>query len=639
MIDPIEDRRSAITPQLAFRVALAGGIGVTLFAIIFFRLWFLQVLSGDQFLATANDNRIRDVRIQAPRGEIVDRQGRLLVDNRVSIAVQVEPDKLPPVGPARDAVYRRLSSVLGSGTTPRKLRRRIKQARLALPYSDVLLKNDVPRLVYQYILERQRQFPGIKAQPVSLRQYPRRTLAAQLFGTVGEISPTELKQSKFRGVVQGTTVGKSGIEYTYDRYLRGKDGAQRIYVDALGRAKARGPEIPPAQGKRIRLSLDLDLEKAGEEALSAAGVSTTATLGAGKRGAFVALDPRNGEVLAMGSYPSFDPNVFAKPVDAGLFKRLNSDAYGAPLFNRAIAGLYPTGSTFKLITATAALQSGLINPQTIINDGGSVSFGGRSWTNARGAVNGPVNVVSALKVSSDVFFYTMGAQANGVGGDIIQTWAKRLGVGRRTGIDLPGEFKGLVPTPAWANRSYKQYRDKNIGFVDKPWTIGDNINLAVGQGYLQATPLQMATAYSTIANGGRVVRPHLGLRVEDGAGRPLQEIEPGAARRVKINPTTRSTILEGLREAAGTPGGTSADVFKGFGRTVMGKTGTAERPGQGDQSWYVAYAPDARRPIVLAVTVEQGGFGAESAAPAARYMLGQWFGLKKKFVAGQSTTR
>jgi penicillin-binding protein 2 len=634
MIDPIEDRRLPITPQLAFRVALAGGLAVAFFAIIFFRLWFLQVLSGDQFLATANDNRVRDVRIQAPRGDIVDRQGRTLVDNRVSIAVQVEPDKLPPPGPARNALYRRLSAVLGKGTNPRKIRRQIKSARAALPYSDVTLKNDVSGPVYKYIYERQAAFPGVKAQPVFLRRYPRTTLAAQLFGTVGEISPDQLKESKFRGVDQGTIVGQSGVEYTYDRYLRGRDGAQRIYIDALGRAKNRGPELKPVQGKQIRLSLDLDLEKAGEEAMARAGVATVPTPGAVKRGAFVALDPRNGEVLAMGSYPSFDPNVFAKPIQPALFKKLNSDEYGAPLYNRAIAGLYPTGSTFKLLTATAALQSGLITPGTIIDDPGSVTYGGITFKNAGGG-NGAINVVTALKVSSDVFFYKLGAQANGVGGDIIQTWAKRLGIGRRTGVDLPGEFKGLLPTPALVNRGYRR---KQFPF-NAPWTIGQNINLAVGQGYLQATPIQMATAYATVANGGRVVRPHLGERVEDGAGRPLQEIEPGAVRRVKLSSGTRDSILEGLREAAGQPGGTSADVFKGFGRTVMGKTGTAERPGQADQSWYVCYAPDAKRPIVLAVTVEQGGWGAESAAPVARYMLGQWFGLKRVFQEGMSRTR
>jgi len=629
MIDR-EDRFVPVTPQLAFRVALAGVVAVTIFALIFFRLWFLQVLSGDQFLATANDNRVRDVRIPAPRGDIVDRQGRTLVDNRISSAVVIEPEKLPPPGRERTVLYRRLGRVLTM--PPKKIRKEIKDQRAVLPYSDVTLKNDVSQVVYSYIYERQTDFPGVKAQTVFLRSYPRKLLGAQLFGTVGEISPDELKQSKFRGVNQGTIVGKSGVEYTYDRYLRGKDGARRIYIDALGRTKNRGPELPPDQGKQVRLSIDLDLQKAGQEAMEKVGVLPEAGPGAVKRGAFVAMDPTNGEVLAMGSYPSFDPNVFAKPVKPGLFKKLNSNEFGAPLVNRAINGAYPTGSTFKAITATAALQSGLITPDTIINDGGSLKVGNITFNNDNNVAYGPIAVRKALQVSSDVFFYTMGVQANGEGGDIIQTWAKRLGVGRATGIDLPGEFKGLVPTPAWRDRLFKRK------LTDRPWSIGDNVNFAVGQGDLQATPLQMAVAYSTIANGGKVVRPHLGRRVEDGAGRALQEIEPGSARRVSIDEGNRRAVLDGLRAAAGEPGGTSSDVFKGFGREVMGKTGTAERPGQANQSWYVAYAPDARRPIVTAVTVEQGGYGAEAAAPATRYILAEWFGLKKSFVKGASKT-
>ncbi len=630
MIDPREDRFLPITPQFAFRVAVAGGVAVVIFAVIFFRLWFLQVLSGDQFLATANDNRVRDVRVAAPRGDIVDRQGRTLVDNRVSTAVLIEPEKLPPPGRERVALYRRLGRVLGMA--PKRIRKDIKEQRAVLPYSDVTLKSDVSQAVYAYVYERQTQFPGVKAQPVFLRNYPRKLLAAQLFGTVGEISPDQLKQSKFRGVNQGTIVGQSGIEYTYDRYLRGRDGAQRIYIDALGRAKNRGPEIPPESGKQVRLSIDLDLQKAGQEAMEKVGVLPEAGPGAQKRGAFVAMDPTNGEVLAMGSYPSFDPNIFAKPVKQGLFKKLNSNEFGAPLVNRAINGAYPTGSTFKAITATAALQSGLITPDTIINDGGSLRVGNITFNNDNNVAYGPIAVRKALQVSSDVFFYTMGVQANGEGGDIIQDWAKRLGVGRATGIDLPGEFKGLIPTPSWRERLFKRK------LTDRPWSIGDNVNFAVGQGDLQATPMQMAVAYSTIANGGRVVRPHLGRRVEDGAGRALQEIEPGSARRVNIAESNRRAIHDGLRAAAGEPGGTSADVFKGFGREVMGKTGTAERPGQANQSWYVAYAPDARRPIVTAVTVEQGGYGAEAAAPATRYILAEWFGLKKSFVRGESKT-
>jgi len=236
-------------------------------------------------------------------------------------------------------------------------------------------------------------------------------------------------------------------------------------------------------------------------------------------------------------------------------------------------------------------------------------------------------------VSSDVFFYTLGARINNSGTQALQKWAHRLGIGRPTGIDLPGEFSGLLPTPAWRDRLFRKH------LTDRPWSVGDNVNLAVGQGDLEATPIQMATAYSAVANGGRVLRPHIGLEVDDAAGRVLQTIQPGASRNIHLDPSNRQAILDGLHLAASAPGGTSADVWAGFPHQIDGKTGTAERPNQADQSWYVCYAPDPQRPLVIAVTIEEGGFGAEAAAPAARLMMSQWFGVQKKFVAGTSTTR
>ncbi|HVS28068.1 MAG TPA: penicillin-binding protein 2 [Solirubrobacteraceae bacterium] len=623
MIQLYEERRPPITPELALRVAIFGGVALTLFAIIFFRLWFLQVLSGDKYLAQAMGNQLREIRVQSPRGYVVDRNGTILVDNRVGIGVQVDPQKLPPDGPQRAILFHKLASVLKIPVG--RIGREIKRQRKLLPYSNVTLKTDATRAIYTYLFERRDQFPGVTARPLFVRHYPHRDLAAHLFGTVGEISPPQLKLARFRGVPQGTIVGQGGIENVYDRYLRGRDGATRVQVDALGQPKGELQVVAPHQGQQLKLSIDLDLQKAGQQALKDAG--------GGLPGAFVALDPRNGEVLALGSTPTFDPNLFSKPVSTRLFKQLNSKANGAPLYNRAIAGLYPTGSTYKVITATAALQSRIITPSTVIDDPGSVKIGNITFKNAGGAAHGSVALRQALQVSSDVYFYKMGAQLNGVHGEPLQTWSRRLGIGRQTGIDLPGEFKGLLPTPAWRDRLFRKHQ------TDRPWSTGDNVNLAVGQGDLQATPLQMAVAYSAVANGGRVVTPHVGLDVEDAVGRALQRIDPGASRKVHISDANRQAILDGLHLAASAPGGTSADVFKGFPRKVFGKTGTAQRAGQGDQSWYVCYVPDGRRPVVVAVTIERGGFGAQAAAPAARLILSQWFGIKKKFVTGQSRTR
>jgi penicillin-binding protein 2 len=625
-----EDRRPPITPQLALRVAILAGVALALFAIVFFRLWYLQVLSGDKYLAQASNNQVRDIVDPAPRGDILDRNGHVLVDNRISIAVQLEANHVPPRGPARTRLLHRLQPVVG--LTPRRMEREIARQQKLLPYANVTLKQDVSPAVRNYVLERKDTFPGVAVNTVFLRSYPHKELAAQIFGTVGEISPDELKASRFRGVNQGTIVGKGGLEYTYDRYLRGKPGATRVQVDAFGRNTGVFPTREPVQGKQLKLSLDLDLQRAGQEAMSEAGGIPITDGERNRGGAFVAIDPRNGEVIGMGSFPSFDPNLFAKPLKPSVFKKLNSQDTGAPLVNRATAGAYPTGSTFKVVTALAAMQSGTITPDTVVNDPGSIQIGNIVFHNAGKTAHGAVAMRDALRVSSDVFFYRLGQQMNGIGGDILQTWAHRLGLGRTTGIDLPEERSGLIPSPAWRDKLYRQK------LTDRPWSVGDNVNLAVGQGDLQATPLQLAVAYSTVINGGKVPTPHLGLRIEDGAGRLLQKVEPPPARHVAIDPNYRQAIMDGLQQAASAPGGTSADVFAGFGRTVLGKTGTAERAGQSDQSWYVAYAPDQRRPIVVAVTVEQGGFGAESAAPAARLILSQWFGVQKKLVRGASAT-
>lgn len=639
---PGGDGRAPITPQMALRVAVLGGIALVLFAIVFFRLWFLQVLSGDEYVSQANDNRVREVRIQAPRGDIVDRDGEVLVTNRQATVVQLEPGELPEGSAQRKALYRRLGAVLRMD--PIEISREVNRQRRLLPYANVTLDVDAPRTVLNYLQERKRDFPAVTVTDQYLRRYPRTMLAAHLLGTVGQINPDQLKQKRYKGVKQGTVVGQSGIEWQYDRYLRGTDGAQLLQVDSMGGYKGELRRRQPVPGQNLKLSLDLGLEEAGQQAVAQAG--------GGQPGAFVAMDPRNGEVLAMGSYPSFDPSVFAKPVSEEKYRALNSEANGAPLFDRATAGLYPTGSTFKPITALAALERGIITPSTVINDTGCLKVGFTDFCSPGDRGAGAVNLVSALKVSSDVYFYILGRDLNGLDGQPLQKMAQRLGLGRRPGIDLPGAQPGTVPDRAWRDERGKlerQCRRKQkteaCGISDmRPWSTGDNVNLSVGQGDLQASPLQMAIAYAAIANGGKIVRPHLGLDVEDSQGRLVQEIDPPAARSVEISEEARTAIMQGLHAAASEPGGTSADVFAGWPQDrypIYGKTGTAERgAGRPDQSWYVAFVPDRSRPIVVAVTIEGGGWGATSAAPAARQILSQWFlGRKGDFVRGESHTQ
>jgi penicillin-binding protein 2 len=626
------ERRPTLTPQLAVRVAIIGGIALAAFAVIFFRLWYLQVLSGDKYVAEARNNQLREIKVQAPRGEIVDRHGRVLVRNRVGLAVKITPDKLSEDEGERRELYRRLGKLLG--IRPGRIERRVDQQFRALPFSTATVKQDVSRDVMMYIAERREDFRGVTIEAVFLREYPHRETGAHLFGTVGEVTAEQLDDPEYTGVEMGDRVGQSGIELEYDRFLRGRNGATRVQVDALGNLRRNLERRQPRQGKQLRLSIDLDLQRVGQQALAG---------GTGK-GAFAVMDANNGEVLALGSQPSFDPNIFAKIIKPSDYKRLLAEENGAPLTNRAVAGGYPTGSTFKLITATAALESGLITPDTPLNDPGSLTVGGVTFENAGGVAHGTLALRQALTVSSDVFFYQLGRDMNRKGMPL-QHWARKLGIGRLTGVDLPEELPGFVPGPTWRNREFVRFercvkrKDPSpdeiyqgaCGFVDRPWSVGDNINLSVGQGDVAVNPLQMAVAYAAIANGGRVLRPRLGQRIENSAGQAEQQLEAPTARRLKMSDEHRQAILDGLRGAASAAGGTSTPVFEGFPVPIAGKTGTAEKgAGRADQSWYVALAPWPDPKYVVAVTDEAGGFGAETAAPMARLILAELFNVDEQ---------
>jgi penicillin-binding protein 2 len=613
-----DERPPQMNSAFALRVAVLGGVALAMFVVIFFRLWYLQILSGDKYRAEANNNRIREIRVQAPRGDILDRNGDVLVSNRTSQALQLSPQKLPSDPRERRAELLRLARL--SHMSLHKLQKTMRQELKLAPTAPVTLRRDVPQDLVFYIEENKLHFPGVDVEKIFVRKYPESTLAAHIFGNVGEIDPQELKEPRYKGLQPGDEIGKDGVEWEYDRYLRGRAGATRIQVDSLGRVKGQLSATEPSPGSNLRLTIDSKLQAAGEAALSARGLP----------GAFVAMNIHNGDVLGLGSNPTFDPSILTHPISQAEVDRLYDEDQGAAYFNRAVAGAYPTGSTFKPITSMAALNGGIgFTPETPINDPGSITFGGVTFNNAGGAVNGTITLPTALQVSSDVFFYTLGGELDSTDDKTsgpLQKWAHMLGIGRDTGIDLPAEQPGLLPTPAWRNDLYRR------GLTDRPWSIGDNVNLAVGQGDLQADPLQMATAYAAIANGGTVLRPHLAKQVEDPAGRVVQEITPAPARHVPVDPSYRSAILDGLHLAAQAPGGTSYSVFGGFPIPVAGKTGTAERPGHFDQSWYVVLAPYPNPRLVVAVTIEEGGFGVDSAAPAALQILSEYFNAQAESV-------
>jgi penicillin-binding protein 2 len=543
----------------------------------------------------------------------VDRNGRILVDNRIAFAVTLSPDKIPKDRHGKKKLYSRLADVLNM--KQREIDREVTEQLKLLPFSPATVKSDVEPAEYAYLLENADRFPGVEVEKVALRKYPFDTVGAHLFGTVGEVTEDQLDDKRYRGVNQGARVGQSGIEYAYDRYLRGRDGANRVQVDALGNYRAKLREVQPEAGRQLRLGVDYDLQREGQLALG------------GAKAAFVVMDVKTGEVRALGSSPSYDPNIFAKRIRQSDYNRLSSKANGEPLVNRATQSVYPTGSTFKIVTATAALEGGLITPETPQFDGGSLRVGGVTFKNAGGVQHGSLALRKALSVSSDVFFYRLGLEMNSAGdGQLLQNWAKRLGMGRATGIDLPGESEGFVPTEASVNK-----RSKTLPEIYDPWSVGQNVNLSVGQGYLQVAPLQLAVAYAAIANGGYVVRPHLGQRVEDADGRVIQEFNQPSRRKLDIKEGNRQAIMDGLRSAASDAGGTSAGVFKDFPIPVAGKTGTAEKGlGRADQSWYAGLAPYPNPRYVVVATFESGGFGADTAAPAVRRIMAELFGVKNQ---------
>jgi penicillin-binding protein 2 len=600
---------------LATRVTVLTGIAIAIFSVIGLRLWYLEVLSEDKYRDLANDNRTREVRVQAPRGDILDRDGKILVANKTELALQVLPEDLPKQGPERKAVFEGLEQV--TGDTPAEMKAEITEVRKEAPASPVILERGLGTGEVFFMRENQDRFPGATVERVFVRDYKQGTVAAHLFGNVGEVTREQLELPRYAGLEQGDVVGQSGIEYEYDRFLRGKAGASRFQVDALGRPTGQLASERARAGDNVRLTIDSDLQAFGEGALGSFGLP----------GAFVAMNADDGEILAMGSTPTFDPSIFTKRISQETYENLVSRKNDAPLANRAIQGLYPTGSAFKPITATAGLEDNLIEPNTVYNDTGEFKIDVLTLKNANDAIFGPITMSDALKVSSDVYFYELGRDANeqtGRGG-AVQEWAEKLGIGEETGIDLPTELDGLLPTPAWRNRLYRQK------LTDRPWTAGDNINLAVGQGDVQADPLQMAVAYATIGNGGDVVRPHLAERIETVTGEVLEEVKPAPKRHVEISEETRSTVMTGLTRAAMEEGGTSYPIFGNFPFSVAGKTGTAERgfTSSGlpipDQAWYVVMAPADDPEIVVAVTIERGGFGADSAAPVAARILEKHF--------------
>ncbi len=433
-----------------------------------------------------------------------------------------------------------------------------------------------------------------------------------MVGHTGEVSEKELKEGPYKGLEPGEMVGKEGVEYTYDKILRGTPGISRYQVNALGEPTQGGRlrSTPPKPGDNLKLTINPAVQSAGEAALAERGLP----------GAFVTMNIHTGQILGLGSSPTFNPTVWTKPMSQKEYEHLAGEGEGEPIFNRATESAYPTGSTYKLLTALAGLEDGYITGSTLVEDHGYIEVGTQKFENSEGEILGTINVVHALEVSSDVFFYKLGERM--WENNDLQNWSHKMGIGNPTGIDLPQAegTEGTVPGKKWAEEEIAAGNE----YVE-PWGPGQNVQLATGQGYLQTDPLQMAIAYAALGNGGAIVTPHVGMEVQDAAGRVLRELDPGPRRHVKIKPETRQLIMEGFHDATSGPGGTATSVFAEFPISIAGKTGTAERVGHGNQSWFISLAPYPNPNIVTVVTIEEGGFGSESAAPANKQILEAYF--------------
>ncbi len=696
---PADDRTPPMTPQLALRVALVGGLALLMFAVIFFRLWFLQVLTGSQYAAQAQNQTVLSIPVAAPRGEIVDSSGQPLVQSVPVPSIQIAPRSLPGGGAvldfqrqhpvvipaAAEAVMTRLAKLLGMSTTPARCTYTIyiankgaQVSHVRLPpiaclvaqsvaqsqYGNATIKTNVATYIQDYIGERQTQFPGVISQDTYVLKYALGTAGAQLFGYLSQVTATEIKDKIYKSVQPGDIVGQSGLEEQYNQYLQGIDGSEGVKVNAQGQFEGYTKATQPIVGDTLKLSLNSALEKVGQKAL-ATSIAANASNGA-DGGSFVAIDPQNGQIYAMGSNPTYNPSSIANGISTKEWSYLNNPANHEPLLNRAIAGAFPDGSTFKPVTATAALETGVWKLGQTFNDypGRLFCLKGAPCLSNAGHVNyGVVDLQQAIEVSDDEFFYNLGRLLNGnpaayPKGFALQAWARRYGLGQLTGVDLPGESPGLIGSPRVQTALWKQELEcqnatglykggrkhpavmgdfgnevlsGGCGIANASyWTIDDNVETGVGQYVDQLTPIQLAVVYSALENGGTIVTPHIGAEIQSPSGTLVQNIDPAPKRKLNINPAYLNAIRQGLYLAAKGPQGTSTDVMSSLPLPVYGKTGSAELsavPNGPTDGWYACYVPGTatRKPIVVVVDIEKGGYGTSSAAPVARQIISQFY--------------
>jgi penicillin-binding protein 2 len=552
-----------------------------LFLLLVGRLWSLQALQGAHFRELSEQNRIRDLVVPAPRGAIFDRRGQPLVTNRAAFTVSLLPMEVRQPGRVAEA----LGPVLGMEREEILSRLRTGRQR---PFEPVLLRRDVSKSVVLAIEENRIDLPGVIIQAEPVREYLLQNFATHALGYLGEITEDELRTKP--GYRAGDLIGKSGVERTYDEILRGEPGRLRVEVDAAGRPIRVLDRQPSRLGRSLVVNLDATLQAVAEGALR------------GKAGAVVAMDPRNGEVLVFASSPAYDPGLFAGGISAASWKRLTEDR-GIPLLNRATEGAYEPGSVFKIVTGLTALNERLVTRDSLFQCTGSLQLG--RWIFRDLAVYGTVNFIRGTAVSCNVMFWTLGRM---VGGERLSRYATAMGFGQPTGVDLPTEAAGFIPTAAWKQRTWKE-----------PWYPGDTLNMSIGQGFVLTTPLQVARMVSAIANGGMLYRPRLARRILTADGTEVRAILPeGLPVPVPLRADALQTMREGMRTVVKAGTGAAAAVE---GLEIAGKTGSAENPRGRPHAWFVGYAPADRPALVIVVFIEHGYRGGLNAAPIARALF------------------
>ena len=580
------------------RLPFLAGFIIFFTVIILVRLWYLQAVKGDYYHEQAESNRIRPVKLRPPRGIVYDRHGRPIVENVLTFDISLVPEDAADL----DATIEKLAAAIK--LSPAAIRAALDDAApIRTKYEPVKILEEAPWDDVALIEAHQEDIPGAIIEPEHRRHYPYDGLASHQLGYIGKVSPSQRKKDQDIGLL----TGQGGLEKVYDKYLRGIAGRRMIQVNAAGRKVKDLGIVEPKPGTDIYLTIDLDVQKAAEEAL---GI---------RAGAVVAMDPNSGEVLALVSHPNYDPNLFPRGIAPKDWVRLMNDP-SHPLYNRATQSVYPPGSTFKIIVALAGLESGIIKLDDKVNCRGSIKSGKHSFRCWKREGHGPVSFHQALVESCDVYFYTMGER---IGWDRIARYANELGYGSLTGILLPDEKPGLIPTMEWKRKRTKE-----------PWYAGDTYINSIGQGFVLVSPIQACQMISAVANGGIFYRPNLLRQTRNRETGEIKMIAPERKNRIALDPAALEEVRKGLAGVVNEPGGT-AHAAQNLFAIVAGKTGTAQVIAQKvagrklseqtrDHAWFIAYAPADNPKIAVAVLVEHGGHGGGTAAPVARRVIEEY---------------